>query len=180
MDSFGYHSADQAGADAGGLPYHQVDENSKCVDDEKSRHYNRNVYDIRQVERDWAPGVEDLRRADPLYEYAITVDHNGASSGQAVRGGGSCIFMHVWRGPDSGTAGCTAMEASRMRELLGWMKASSRPKLVQLPLADYLAHQKEWCLPALPDELVLKMAAEAGGAEVSQALAPSAPACPHF
>ena len=32
---------------------------------------------------------------------------------------GSCIFLHVWAGPRSVTAGCTAMDVDALKELIG-------------------------------------------------------------
>jgi hypothetical protein len=48
-------------------------------------------------------------------------------------GRGSCIFLHVWDGPGRPTAGCTAMDAAAMREVLAWLDPAARPALVQLP-----------------------------------------------
>jgi L,D-peptidoglycan transpeptidase YkuD (ErfK/YbiS/YcfS/YnhG family) len=50
---------------------------------------------------------ERLRRADPLYDIVLVTDFNWP---RAERGRGSCIFIHVWRGPRVPTAGCVAFE----------------------------------------------------------------------
>jgi len=59
----------------------------------------------------------------------------------------SYIFLHIWRGPDKPTAGCTAMEESALRSLLSRLDAGRKPLLVQLPRAEYQRLKKEWGLP---------------------------------
>lgn len=54
-------------------------------------------------------------------------------------GAGSCIFLHVWSGPDAGTAGCTAMGAGLVVALLGQLDPAARPMFVLLPAADAAA-----------------------------------------
>ncbi|WP_296426771.1 L,D-transpeptidase family protein [Yoonia sp.] len=50
-------------------------------------------------------GHENLRRADPMYDLIILTDWNWP---YAVKGRGSAIFLHQWRGPGRPTAGCVA------------------------------------------------------------------------
>ena len=45
---------------------------------------------------------------------ALVVAHNPS----ARPGDGSCIFLHVWGGPDSTTVGCTAMDKDKLEALL--------------------------------------------------------------
>lgn len=56
---------------------------------------------------------ERLRRADPLYDLLAVTDFNWPD---ATPGGGSAIFLHVWRKPRHPTAGCVAM---RLDDLVG-------------------------------------------------------------
>lgn len=49
--------------------------------------------------------AERLWRADPLYDLILLTNWNWP---YAVRGAGSAIFMHTWRGPGHPTAGCVA------------------------------------------------------------------------
>jgi L,D-peptidoglycan transpeptidase YkuD (ErfK/YbiS/YcfS/YnhG family) len=52
------------------------------------------------------PGsAERLRRPDPVYDMVLITDWNWP---RAVRGAGSAIFLHIWRGPRQPTAGCVA------------------------------------------------------------------------
>lgn len=50
--------------------------------------------------------AETLRRADPMYDVIILTDWNWP---YAVKGRGSAIFMHQWRGRGRPTAGCVAV-----------------------------------------------------------------------
>ena len=61
---------------------------------------------------------------------------------------GSCIFAHLWKSPDSATAGCTAMQAETMQALLGWLDPTQQAVFVLLPQAEYLRLQHDWRLPA--------------------------------
>ncbi|MCC5985726.1 MAG: L,D-transpeptidase family protein [Rhodobacteraceae bacterium] len=54
---------------------------------------------------------ERLRRADPLYDIVLITDYNWP---RAVRGAGSAIFVHLWRGPRVPTAGCVAFRPDHL------------------------------------------------------------------
>ena len=62
---------------------------------------------------------EKLRRADPMYDLVILTDWNWP---YAVKGRGSAIFLHQWRGPGRPTAGCVAFR----RDHLAWIAARIR------------------------------------------------------
>jgi D-alanyl-D-alanine dipeptidase len=66
-----------------------------------------------------------------------------------VRGGGSCIFLHVWRGPESTTSGCTAMPEGDLAEVIRWLDHDAVPVVVELPRAAYLRRVRSWELPSL-------------------------------
>ena len=57
---------------------------------------------------------ETLRRADPMYDLVIVTDWNWPS---AVRGRGSAISVHQWRGPGRPTAGCVALRRDHLRRI---------------------------------------------------------------
>ena len=48
---------------------------------------------------------EALRWPDPRYDIVLITDWNWP---RAVRGAGSAIFLHIWRGPRYPTSGCVA------------------------------------------------------------------------
>ena len=120
-------------------PGHRVlDEQTECVDDPKSASYNEIVE--RTGSADWTSS-EHMRSVG---EYALGafVEHNP----KRAPGAGSCIFLHVWDGPDSTTVGCTAMPRERLEQLLDGLAKNT--VLVQLPKAEYEALRKPWGLPA--------------------------------
>lgn len=136
--SYGYADAPPAGTR---LPYVAVDEPWKCIDDPRSKHYDQ-IVDQRTVEVDWR-SAEDMRRADPLYTWVVDVAHNP----ERIAGGGSCIFLHVWRNETGATVGCTAMDEERLAALLAKLDPSA--VFVLLPRAEYAALEAAWSLPAL-------------------------------
>ncbi len=126
------------------LPYRRATETLRCVDDPKSRHYNRLV-DEAIVEKDWR-SAEDMLRPDELYRLVIVVGHNEPP---VVAGAGSCIFLHLRRDESDVTAGCTALDEGRMKDLLRRLDPKMRPVLVQLPRAEYERLRLAWGLPSL-------------------------------
>jgi len=67
-----------------------------------------------------AHSAERLFRPDPLYDLLLITGYNWP---EPLRGAGSAIFIHVWRGPARPTAGCVAMA----RQHLLWMVRRLRP-----------------------------------------------------
>ncbi|UWR00031.1 L,D-transpeptidase family protein [Rhodobacteraceae bacterium S2214] len=63
---------------------------------------------------------EHLRRADPMYDLILITDWNWP---YAVKGRGSAIFIHQWRGKGRPTAGCVAFR----RDHLHWIAPRIRP-----------------------------------------------------
>ena len=55
---------------------------------------------------------ERLRRSDPMYDLIILTNWNWPNP---VKGRGSAIFMHQWRGPGRPTAGCVGVSRSDLR-----------------------------------------------------------------
>ena len=138
-DAFGYAPPDSVSS---GLPYLQATADLECVDDVTSSHYNR-VLDRARVTPDWT-SHEEMRRRDVLYRRGVVVAHNAAP---IVPGGGSCIFLHVWRGPGSTTSGCTAMAEPALSDAIRWLDTGAAPVLVQLPASAYRRLRHPWELP---------------------------------
>lgn len=134
--TFGY-----ADSMATGLPYVYSTSDVECVDDSESDYYNE-VLDRTTVDPDWN-SHEEMRRRDELYEIGVVVAHNE----DAVPRGGSCIFLHIWRGPNSTTSGCTAMPSNSMQHIAEWLDDEAHPVLVQLPQSEYERLRIEWGLP---------------------------------
>jgi D-alanyl-D-alanine dipeptidase len=126
------------------LPYVQLLPTTDCVDDTASAHYNT-VVDKASVPRvDWN-SAEHMRQV-PQYKIGVIVGYNAAPP---VKGRGSCIFLHIWSGPDSHTAGCTAFDEAKLREVMAWLDPARRPLLVQLTANDYAALRAGWKLPVV-------------------------------
>ena len=125
------------------MPYTPLTPQVECVDDTASSHYNR-VVDRRAVKTvDWKSS-ERMREVEG-YRWGVVVAHNA----RAVPGRGSCIFLHVWAGPEKGTAGCTAMEQPNLEALLRWLDTKKSPLLVQLPEHEYARLRPLWNLPSV-------------------------------
>jgi L,D-peptidoglycan transpeptidase YkuD (ErfK/YbiS/YcfS/YnhG family) len=139
-DAFGYAPVDEVPWIK--LPYRQAASHLHCVDDVRSIHYNRLV-DTKKVEKNWQ-SYEEMRRPDDQYRLGLVVQHN---TDPVVAGQGSCIFLHVWTGPDVGTSGCTAVEARQMEALLRWLDPQAKPVLIQLPESEYVRLRSTWRLP---------------------------------
>lgn len=124
------------------LPYVQLLPTTDCVDDVASSHYNT-VVDRASVDRvDWT-SAEHMRQVGQ-YEIGVIVGYNAAPP---IKGRGSCIFLHIWAGPESHTAGCTAFDEARLREMIRWLDPKKQPLLVQLTNSDYANLRTRWSLP---------------------------------
>jgi L,D-peptidoglycan transpeptidase YkuD (ErfK/YbiS/YcfS/YnhG family) len=96
---------------ASSRPNHlQVTPDTVCVDDPSSPAYNTIASRSRL-----GPAVraENMSRALPMYRRGLIVDYPTDAKKKA----GSCIFIHVWRSPTSGTAGCVAVPEPRVEAL---------------------------------------------------------------
>jgi L,D-peptidoglycan transpeptidase YkuD (ErfK/YbiS/YcfS/YnhG family) len=142
--AMGYAPASPEGAP---YPYEQISEASRCIDDPASALYNRIVNEEEMKMRGDVPwkSAEIMLRKDDLYKWLIVVDHNMTTP---LPGEGSCIFLHIRRSPDKGTAGCTAMAEQDLLTLLGWLRDEKNPLLVQLPRAEYEQFWRSWGLPS--------------------------------
>ncbi|NUR35948.1 MAG: L,D-transpeptidase family protein [Gemmatimonadaceae bacterium] len=124
------------------LPYLQLADDTECVDDSASVHYNTLIDRGAARRVDWASS-ERMRTID-LYRLGVVVRYN---ADPVRRGRGSCIFLHIWRTAGSPTAGCTAMPADDLETVVQWLDPSRRPLLVQLPASEYARLRRAWRLP---------------------------------
>lgn len=130
------------------LRYDAMDAGDYCIDSSDSPLYNR-IVDTAQAGADVArQSTEPMRRdlhadGDQRYRLGFVIAHNAAG----VPDAGSCIFGHLWKSPDSTTAGCTAMAPGTMQSLLGWLDTRRRPIFVLLPRAEYGRLWRSWGLP---------------------------------
>lgn len=124
------------------LPYLHLTEALECVDDVNSLRYNSIVDNTHILDPDWNSS-EKMRAIGEQYRLGVIVDHNTAPR---LTGNGSCIFIHIWKGDDTGTAGCTAMEKRAMEQLIRWLDAKANPVLVQLPEVEFRQRKSAWRL----------------------------------
>ncbi len=107
-------------------PYEVYKTTDHCVDDVNSKLYNK-IVDSTKVKRDYK-SKEHMKFPKDYYKYGIVVNHNHIDEAGAVKGAGSCIFMHIKKVP---TAGCTVMNEGEMKEIIQWLDADKDPLLVQ-------------------------------------------------
>ena len=88
-------------------------------------------------------GPEHMRTIGQ-YRIGVIVSYNAAPP---VKGRGSCTFLHIWTGPGSTTAGCTALDAGELLTVESWLEKPRKPALVQLPSRDYARLRRAWALP---------------------------------
>jgi zinc D-Ala-D-Ala dipeptidase len=124
------------------MPYVQLRPSTDCVDDTASSHYNTVVDRAAVTKIDWN-SAEHMRTVGQ-YEVGVIVGYNAMPP---VKARGSCIFLHVWAGPESHTAGCTAFDGAKLRDLISWLDPEKRPLLVQLTTKDYATLRTRWRLP---------------------------------
>lgn len=105
------------------LVYRQATKNDIWVDDPASGDYNKWV---RKGETT-ASSFEEMKRNDNLYRYGIVTGYN---LHPVIKGRGSAIFLHVWRGKGKPTAGCIAMAEKDIIEILAWLDPSKQPVIV--------------------------------------------------
>ena len=138
--SYGYAEAPPVGA---AWPYQQVDATWRCIDDPASSCYNQILSIKPGTKPDWT-SAENMKREDHLYRWVINIEQNYP---RVIPGGGSCLFLHVWRKEGSPTEGCTAMEEKNIVELLTWLAEAAHPHLIQLPKDVYESRKNAWGLP---------------------------------
>jgi D-alanyl-D-alanine dipeptidase len=123
------------------MSYRQITESTECVDDVKSRSYNKVTDRNAKPSPDW-DSSEKMRTID-VYRLMAVVDYND----RKVPGAGSCIFLHIWSGPGKGTAGCTAMDEKNLQILADWLDENKHPVLIQFPASTYQLLRNSWQLP---------------------------------
>jgi len=107
-------------------PYEVYRATDHCVDDVNSKLYNK-IVDSKKVDIDYK-SFEHMKFPKDYYKYGIVVNHNHIDEVGAIKGAGSCIFIHIKKVP---TAGCTVMSEGEMKEIIEWLDVKSEPLLVQ-------------------------------------------------
>jgi D-alanyl-D-alanine dipeptidase len=90
--------------------YLHITPDTICVDDLSSPAYNTIASRARLGPK---VSAENMSRALPMYRRGLLVNYPT----DAKRKAGSCIFIHVWRSPTTGTAGCVAVPQPKVEAL---------------------------------------------------------------
>ncbi len=107
-----------------------------CVEEPGAVNYGRIV-----PRGEVGEGVKfDQMRSEQLYRKGLVVNYPADSANKA----GSCIFVHVWRQPGKGTAGCVALDEADVADLQAW--ASAAPTAIAILTAEARARFTS-CLP---------------------------------
>ena len=134
-----------------GLHYQAMTSNDWCIDVPASAYYNRivdrSVIKAPLLDQSSEPMRRDIHvDGDQRYREGFVIEHNLDGK---QRQGGSCIFVHLWKDPQTTTAGCTAMAPASMDALLAWLDKRKHPVFVLLPTPQYLALKADWHLPEI-------------------------------
>ncbi|MEE9910924.1 MAG: L,D-transpeptidase family protein [Deltaproteobacteria bacterium] len=108
------------------MPYRQALADDLWVDDVSAPDYNRWV---RQSETR-AASYEKMRRDDDLYKYGMVIEYN---TDPVIKDYGSAIFLHVWAGARSTTAGCVAVSEDDIQRILAWLDPAAKPVILINP-----------------------------------------------
>ena len=106
------------------MPYLYASKSLICVDDSNSKFYNQ-IIEAKGNEKSF----EYMKRDDELYKIGVTVGHNL----NAIKDRGSCIFLHIERGENMPTVGCTSMKEKDIKKIASWLNKKSNPILIQIP-----------------------------------------------
>ena len=116
----------------------QVTQDTICVHDLASPAYNTIASRAKLGPK---VSAENMSRALPMYRRGLLVDYPTDAKARA----GSCIFIHVWRSPASGTAGCVSLPEARVEALQDFSAPGAVLAILPRAALARLAH----CLPAV-------------------------------
>jgi L,D-peptidoglycan transpeptidase YkuD (ErfK/YbiS/YcfS/YnhG family) len=127
------------------LYYRQVTSRDLWIEDPASPQYNRNVVLDHEPTTAWEK-KQQMKQADPAHALKLFIAHNAPP--KVVPGAGSSIFFHIWRqGGARPTAGCTAMDETKLRDLVARIDPTRQPVFVLLPKPEYDRLRGPWKLP---------------------------------
>lgn len=104
------------------MEYIELTDNDKWVDDPEHPMYNNFV----RGDTD-AKSFEKMRRDDNLYKLGIVINYN---TNPVVKHRGSAIFLHIWKDPDTPTAGCVALSEEDIKTIISWLDPDKNPILI--------------------------------------------------
>jgi L,D-peptidoglycan transpeptidase YkuD (ErfK/YbiS/YcfS/YnhG family) len=103
------------------MPYRQATDDDFWVDDVDSEDYNKWVKGKPN-----AASWEKMKRDDDQYKYGVVIEYN---MHPIVKGKGSAIFLHVWKGGES-TLGCVSMSEEMILKILAWLDPAKKPLII--------------------------------------------------
>lgn len=108
------------------MAYHQLTENDCWVEDPKSDHYNKwlDYIPTENLSIDRMQREKSGAQPTNLYKYGVVIEYN---TDPIVKGNGSAIFFHIWRGQGMPTAGCVSMTEEKIAELLKMLDPKKNP-----------------------------------------------------
>jgi L,D-peptidoglycan transpeptidase YkuD (ErfK/YbiS/YcfS/YnhG family) len=68
-----------------------------------------------------------MRRDDNLYKYGIVIEYN---TDPIIKGNGSAIFLHIWKGEGLPTVGCVAVSEEDIIKIMGWLDPAASPLII--------------------------------------------------
>ncbi|MFJ7745251.1 L,D-transpeptidase family protein [Peribacillus sp. NPDC097295] len=107
------------------LDYRRTTQYDYWIDDKTSKDYNKWItYKGKNPYTKWK-SFEKMNHE--LYKYGAVINYN---TNPIVKGKGSAIFLHIWRGENKPTAGCTATSEKNVLSLLKWMDPVKHPHVI--------------------------------------------------
>lgn len=135
--------ADGLPPQSAGFPYAKSLSTSYCVEDARSAYYNQLVDSSRVSASSWEQWSA-LLRPDGLFDWGVVVEQNAPDIKKSA---GSCVFLHIWRGPHRPTSGCTSLPPRELEDVIRWLATAREPLLVQLPEPVFQGVRQAWALP---------------------------------
>jgi L,D-peptidoglycan transpeptidase YkuD (ErfK/YbiS/YcfS/YnhG family) len=105
------------------MPYRQTLADDIWVDDPNAVDYNH----WTKKQETGAASYEIMKRDDNLYKYGIIIEYN---THPVIKGNGSAIFMHIWKGEGTTTAGCVAASEENILKILEWLDPAASPLII--------------------------------------------------
>ena len=105
------------------MPYRQLLADDIWVDDINAEDYNR----WTKKQKTHAASYEMMKRDDDLYKYGIVIEYN---TNPVIKGNGSAIFLHTWKGKGIPTAGCVAVSEENLIKILEWLDPAASPLII--------------------------------------------------
>ena len=102
------------------MDYKYITADDKFIDDINDERYNA-----------WVSGSTNAKSYESMliepYIYGAVINYNMHPT---IAGKGSAIFIHLWRSPNSPTAGCIALEKRHLLMMLHWLDKAQHPYIL--------------------------------------------------